>query len=403
MSGNDSIRFAGPLLLLFGPAIFFVKKWPPAIRVSFFISFLSYFFWFLGNEFARYLAPVYPCMALTLAFAWVSIANGLPEFMKWAMTLSALGIALAVWGPIALIVKFTFSPWQTLTGQINREEFLSYTRGTYPNPSYKMYQYINKNLPTENTRILLLGENKAFHLKRDFYYYTVEYNNPILQTWISESKDDAELYEKFKQAGISHMMINYREFIRLHAVQWEPKPKEILEKFWNRHVLDMPYFAEGVYLYEIAPEIPKDRTPALNLILELDKRGWKQQSFMQIFMDNRMWSNAIDEVESWARWGSPVFGLLADLYLNRNQPGDAEKAVQIFQFAINRTPQDLVLYTRLASLLMQKSQFVAAYDVVRRDYRQSSTRAEPRGRHAFRVRHPALPSLRLISIRRQNC
>lgn len=365
MTGNDSVRYAGPILLLFGPVIFAIRKWPGTIKMSFVIFFLAYFFWFLGNDFARYLTPAYPCMALTLAFAWSAFSNSFPKEIKAVTVMIPLGISLAVWSPISLIVHYTYKPWDVLTGQISRTEFLSYSRGTYPNPSYKVYQYVNEHLPQEGTRILLVGDNKAYYLKRRFDYYTVEYNNPILETWVQESKDEKELFDKMKQEKITHIIINYRELIRLHQLEWKEKSKEILKNFWERHIREVSYFAEGTYLYELILEPSRNDVQPLNIMLELDQRGWKQQSLLQTFMDYKMWDNAIDEVESWARWGSPVYDLLSDLYLNRNKPGDVERAIQICRFAIQAAPQNVQLYKRLASLYLRRKEFNSALEVIR--------------------------------------
>ena len=123
---------------------------------------------------------------LTLAFAWTNLQSRFPAPIRFVTVLIPLGVAMAVWSSLCLTVRYTYHPWTFLTGQVSRDDYLSYSRGTYPNPSYKAYRYINANLSRDGTKFLLVGDNKAYGLKRDFYYYTVEYNMPILQSWLGK-------------------------------------------------------------------------------------------------------------------------------------------------------------------------------------------------------------------------
>ncbi len=379
MTGNDSVKSAGPILLLFGPVILFFKRWPSPIKITGWIFLLAYFFWYLGNDFARYLAPAYPCMALTLAFAWVQLQNQFSAEIRAILLAVPLCAALAVWSPLAYLIHHVHAPLDVISGKLTRDNYLGYSRATYPNPSYKVYQYANQNLPDDGTRILLLGDNKAFGLERSFYYYTVEYNNPILQTWIKESNTSEDLYAKMKAERLTHMIINYKEFIRLHAVKWEEKDKAILDGFWQKHVKALPYSAEGAFIYEITEDNPPGTSPA-NLILEIDRRGWKNQSLFQSFMDLGMWDEAIDEGESWVRMGSPIFDLLANLYLRRGKPGDEDKAVNALRYALQRAPQNLTFYKQLLAIHIRRKESGPADQVL-----QAALRVAPNDPDLMRV------------------
>ena len=87
---------------------------------------------------------------------------------------------------------------------------------------------------------------------------------------------------------------------------------------------------------------------------------------MDIYVLHRMWDSAIDEGESWARFGAPVQEFLANLYMNRNGAGDQDRAIEMYSAAINRSPDNINLYKRLASLHLHRNEPNLALDVVQR-------------------------------------
>ena len=365
MTGMDSVRSAGPMLLLFGPCLFFIKRWTVSLKIFASVFFLAYFFWFLGNEFARYLAPAYPCMAAALAMGWAILAGQFGRGIRQAVLLAPAAAAFLVWSPLALLAGYAYHPWEFLTGTITRDEYLSRSRNTYPNPSYLVYLYANRNLPpSPPTKVLLAGDNKAYGLERSFLYYTVEYNHPVLQTWVGQSRTGEDLYRTMRGSGITHIIINYREFIRLHGRPWNEKDRRVFDEFWKKHARALPVYAEGTALYELADSVPEGDSP-LNLLLELDRRTWKRESLMNVFLERGLWDQAIDEASSWAALGSPVHGLLGDLYARRNGEGDLERAVAVYREGIRRNPADPRLYQALISIHVRRGEIGEARLVVR--------------------------------------
>ena len=100
------------------------------------------------------------------------------------------------------------------------------------------------------------------------------------------------------------------------------------------------YFAEGVYLYELCAPGQGCLSP-INFLDALESADWSYRTFLDVLLANRLWDGAIDEMENLWRAGNGVNNTLASVYMERNKPGDSDRALALFGQAVRLNPSDV--------------------------------------------------------------
>jgi len=339
MTGNDSMTFIGPLFLLFAPIIFFIKNKKEIIKYSLIFFCFSYLAWGIGTFKFRYFLPALAIFSIVNAYGIFYLREQLPKiFGKLVYLLFIIVLATNIYWAF-VIMHSNYSPFNLVIGKQSKDEYLSYTKPGYPNPSYKVYKYINEKLPL-NSKIMILGESKIHYIKRDFIANNVHNFTPVI-LWTHSLKDSEKLYKKIKKENITHILINLREAIRVAGYKlwhWTERDLEIFDRFWKKYVKEI-YYAEGVYLYEVLSEKEADKPhkAPFNFLLALHKKNYKPNSLLNIYMENKMWNKAIDEFNSYLRLGADVYQQLGYLYY---KIGNLEKAFQMYMEAYKRHPDN---------------------------------------------------------------
>lgn len=362
MRGNDSVRGIGPVFLMFLPFLFFARRWPKPVHYLFWIFFGSYVLWFVSDPLIRYLTTF---SALSIAAAWgvVAFSERLGKYVSKAVIAGAALTVLTNWGYLFAIVHYNYMPWHVISGRLSKDEYLSHSRGSYPNPSYRMFKYAEENLPEKGTRIVFMGENKAYYLKRDFLHSSVEWNQEPVVRWAKDSGTPDELLQKFRAAGVTHLLVNYLEAVRNEAFtvfDWKERDQDVFDAFWKAHVRQLS-FGEGAYLYEIVDAPDASRPAPANYFDVFRRSGWSVQNMIQAQVDRKLWNEAIDQIESMIRMGSPQFPYLAYLYLQRNEAGDEDRALGLYQRSVQVQPNFAEGYFQMAVLLAKKGDIQNAY------------------------------------------
>ncbi len=299
LNASQPQNFIGPIFLFMFPLLLLVKKFERNIVFLLAAFILNYIAWYMGTPIFRFMMPAFALLAVSLGYNLTTICEKSILFFSFFLffVLSNLISLLNISATIKL------KPY--LGQKIPKDEFLSTSHPSYPNPPYKVLLWINKNLPLK-TRILFSAENKSYYLKRDYITYSAESNLQPLIEFLKKSENAKEFYSILKEKGITHILINYREAIRLQpsykTFYWNEKERKIFDEFWKKHARK-EYFAEGTYLYSISEKIEK---PEVNILEELEKHGWKRQNLLKIFADNNMKKSLIDEYEDLLRYGMDV-------------------------------------------------------------------------------------------------
>jgi hypothetical protein len=228
--------------------------------------------WSLSSTMVRFLMPAYPAAGLIMA-GYVSVPGH--KWLKSALKAAILAVCLT--GVYYSAVTFYLQGrWRPLIGMVTKEDYLSRTQPTYPYSGYAAIKFINEKLP-ENAKVLMVGDERSFYLKRDFLVSSV-YDKTAIVEYAAASKNGDEMYARLKADGITHMMLNLVEGIRLgksyHTFYFTPASLAVFNDFWARHVkqlyandeADGGRFMNRTAVYEITPGVDSSSTPLLNLV-----------------------------------------------------------------------------------------------------------------------------------------
>lgn len=274
--GNS--EFFSPLFLALLPVCFLLAA-PSAAAPPLWAYFLTVWLtWSFSSSMVRFLMPALPAAGVLMAGALSGRANaGVKLLSRWVMLASFC--VSAAWG---LIIFNSQSRHLVPTGAESREEFLPKTRPGHAYSSWRAYDYVNRNLP-EDARVLVIGDARTFYLRRPYLAASVFDLNPVVEL-SAASRSGRDLYERLTAAGVTHIVLNVAEAIRLGrgygSFYWDAAARRNFYDFWDRHAVELQgwteteegRFSNRVAVYEIAEEKP-GRPPAFNLVRDVVMRG----------------------------------------------------------------------------------------------------------------------------------
>ncbi len=276
MGDAGSSKQFTPLFLALLPLLFLLR--PAAGTAPFWIYFLSgWLFWSFASTIVRYLMPVYPAAALLIA---ASLEGREHRALRRTLSLAALAsCALGLyWGGL----NFYFQGqgrWLPVFGRVTKQEYLLNTQHTYSYSHYAAIEFINDKLPA-GAKTLIIGDARSFYLKKDFIVSSIFDKTPVAEYAVS-SRNGAELYARLRAEGVTHLLLNTAEAIRLGRgygmFYWDTRAREVFYEFWARHVREV--FSRDEYqngkrinrlvVYEIAEKLPPGTPPAFNVMKEV--------------------------------------------------------------------------------------------------------------------------------------
>ena len=136
-------------------------------------------------------------------------------------------------------------------GVETKESFLSKERHLYPNPSFKVIDYINKHVKRD-ARVLFMGETRGYYCQRRHVTNSV-FDVPLIVKWTRKVNSDEGLYNLIRREGITHILFNPAEVKRLESFKmydWDKKEFSVFISFWNKY-LKRIFNYNNVVLYEI--------------------------------------------------------------------------------------------------------------------------------------------------------
>ncbi|MDT8286056.1 MAG: hypothetical protein RQ748_03010, partial [Elusimicrobiales bacterium] len=275
-AGNS--EFFSPLFLALLPVCFLLaapSRAAPPLWAYFLTVWLT---WSVSSSMVRFLMPALPAAGVLIAGALSGRAlGGLKTAARWAV-LASLCFS-AAWG---LIIFNSQGRHLVPTGAETLEEFLSKTRPGHAYSSWRAYDYVNRSLPRD-AKVLVIGDARTFYLERPYLASSVFDLNPVVEL-SAAARSGRDLYESLTEAGVTHMVLNVAEAIRLGrgygAFYWDAAARRSFYEFWDRHAVELEgwtetdegRFSNRVAVYEIAPESP-GRPPAMNLVRDVVMRA----------------------------------------------------------------------------------------------------------------------------------
>ncbi len=270
--GNS--QYFTPLFLALLPLLFLLR--PAAGTVPFWIYFLSgWLFWSFASTMVRFLMPAYPAAALLIAASFEGKGH-----RALRRTLSYAALASCAFGLYwAGLIFYTQGRWKPVLGLVSKREYLSNTQPTYPYSHYAAIEFINERLPAA-AKTLIIGDGRSFYFKKDFVVSSVFDKTPIVE-YAAASGNGEELYTRLRAEGITHLLINAAEAIKLgqgyRMFYWDARARSVFDEFWARHAREVFSRDEAqsgrllnrVTVYEIAERLPPGTPPAFNVMKEL--------------------------------------------------------------------------------------------------------------------------------------
>ena len=185
--------------------------------------------WSLTSSFSRYLLPHLPVLALVLAIFLEALPARLRPWTRALIFTAALANGIHA----ALLFRSLGSA-DVVLGKTPAAEYLKIARPSYHAPSYAAVEFINEKLP--GSKVLFLGEGRAFHCRGDCVAPTI-YDQHPLQLWLREVKSAAELGARLRAEGFTHLLVN-----RMELARWQSGPRRSLApdprslKVWQEYL-----------------------------------------------------------------------------------------------------------------------------------------------------------------------
>ena len=158
----------------------------------------------------RYFAPSFPFLVILSVYGLQQLVANVKQAHTQAGKKLYIGLLILCIGySVVLSARYIntqlykFTPVQYFRGKIKREDYIAKFR-----PEYRLFQYINANLP-QNTKILF------FYIGKRGYYSDREYIpdqggnlNWILHS-LQQEKSVEAVSDRLKEKGITHLFINH--------------------------------------------------------------------------------------------------------------------------------------------------------------------------------------------------
>ncbi|HNT97322.1 MAG TPA: phospholipid carrier-dependent glycosyltransferase [Elusimicrobiales bacterium] len=256
--GNSELF--SPLFLAFLPLLFLITPPLTAVNAALWLFFLVLWLsWSVSSTMVRFLIPAYPAAGLLLGWAFQSRGH---ETLKLLSRTAVLGVCLTglFWSAQTFYAQ---GRWVPLAGKTTADEYLSRTQPGYPYSHYAAIRYVNENLP-EDSRVLVIGDGRTLYFKRRFLAGTAFDKTPVVE-FARASADGRALYERLKKEGVTHLLVNTVEGMRLAReygmFAFDDRSLAVFGDFWDSHVRELYAYDEEnegrvmnrVAVYELSP------------------------------------------------------------------------------------------------------------------------------------------------------
>ncbi len=222
-----------PLLVI--PFFFLVRFKNRGMRFFSWSAVFLWFSWSISTTVTRFFVPLLPLISAVLVYCFEQVFSPRLRRIVYAAVIYAASCQL-LW---SLGWLKTYNTEAVIFGSESKQSYLSKFIPSYPQTPYPAIEFINKNLP-QNARVLFIGEQRGFYMERDYVAATVFDIHPLL-TWIRDSETPDDLLKRFKEAGITHMLLNKHLLIGQHEngidiLPLNERESAVFAVFQNQHL-----------------------------------------------------------------------------------------------------------------------------------------------------------------------
>ena len=211
---RPELESCGPQILCFAlPGFLSIKRPAELLVAGTFILDLMLWFLFthrLNRFFFPVLSPLAVLGALGVARLWRV------NWLRSPVAILCMGLPVLI-GPVPMLYVWLLSNPAYFAGQQSPREAAQqdyHIHGDCGAAAYDAWQGIN-NLPAES-KVLFMGDSQTFYLDKTPVYSTV-FNSHLLEELIAHSDNAAMLASLLSARGVTHLYINYSEWVRLDA------------------------------------------------------------------------------------------------------------------------------------------------------------------------------------------
>lgn len=221
---------------------------------KFLMLFFSIFFLFYScaqtSIRIRYFSAILPSLVILSMFGLNNVQvrlldkiPGASNFFKKSFCFGIVGFML--WFNVVYILnRFEVDqPFSFLFGEVTRDEYIQKYR-----PEYAAYNYANKHLDP-GTKIL------GIYLGGRGYYSDryIEFSSEVLKNLATNDKTGRYIYEKIREFGFTHLLINLQLFNSL-AQKYDSHKQQMLKQFFETHTV-LEFSKDGHRLLRLTEEV----------------------------------------------------------------------------------------------------------------------------------------------------
>lgn len=202
MASQQFDGILGPVFILMLPFALGMRKISFGAKISMAYCLLTFMFWASSAQQIRYLIPVFPFLAIMTAYI-LSYYRRKKVAFGLLMVLVAGSLGFNGYHVARDFLKI--GPAGVITGHEETDAFLKRMV-----PSYKMFQYVNTNLPEESKIFLIYMKNFGYLCDRPYYSDSM-FESYTIQKILTRSETATDVYDSLRERGFTHILydINY--------------------------------------------------------------------------------------------------------------------------------------------------------------------------------------------------
>lgn len=195
---------AGPLFLLFLPALFLYLKIDKIDRVFIIFSTLFLLSWLFTGKVLRFMMPLLPVLSILTARGMTRVFSERTKLVAMLVLSGALvhNILLFHW------IMAEVDPYSPVLKKESAAAYLGRKLNYYP----ALADCVNKLPP--GSRTLFLGETRGYYAAGNCVVPTIFDANPAVG-WANASLNAKAVHASAREAGITHILVNNYEYSRL--------------------------------------------------------------------------------------------------------------------------------------------------------------------------------------------
>lgn len=207
------------------PTLWLCRKRSPIIRLFLVFSLGFFLPWATSHPVLRFLLPLAPFLALLSAYGWVHGVRPLATPARWTFRVF-LGSFLLSGLFLFLYVMNLFSPIAVAIGIESAPAFL-----TRQLDYYAAATFVNSRLP-QDSHLYVFGDQRSYYYQRKIWVSPAFSRNPLME-WANTAAAPADLTNRLKAEGITHLLVNRNEFKRLQNYPFY-RFNDQGERLWKR-------------------------------------------------------------------------------------------------------------------------------------------------------------------------